>query len=191
MKARNPEEGFTMVEILVVIIVIGILAAVAIPIYRAQQREANTAALESDMRSMAATVHTFYASHDDRGVYDLPSNAGWTVIARENAQVAFSGDTPGGKRPGVYPEGMNPIPLSSGVVIGVAESNIGGREAGEFCILGNAQNSRFEVKDPAAPFGDRLWDTLFYDSSAGGFFEAGELNPDGACGTYVNRLSRS
>ena len=50
------EEGFTLVELLVVIIIIGILAAIAIPLYLNQQAKAKDASLKSDLKNAQIEV---------------------------------------------------------------------------------------------------------------------------------------
>ncbi len=56
----RPRAAFTLIELMVVVIVIGILAAIAIPKFQNTKGKANAAALRSDLRNLAVAEEAFY-----------------------------------------------------------------------------------------------------------------------------------
>ena len=60
------ESGFTLLELLVVMTIIGILAAVAIPALRDSPARAREAALREDLFTMRSTIDQY---HGDKGYY--------------------------------------------------------------------------------------------------------------------------
>lgn len=56
----NREEGFTLTELIVVIVIIGILAAIAVPMYLNNRKQAIDAQTESNVKSIASTADRFY-----------------------------------------------------------------------------------------------------------------------------------
>lgn len=62
MDFRNNEKGFTLIELVIIIVVLGILAAVAIPKYQNITAEANQAATRSSLGGLRSGITIFYAN---------------------------------------------------------------------------------------------------------------------------------
>jgi prepilin-type N-terminal cleavage/methylation domain-containing protein len=60
---KGPEGGFTLIEMLVVVVVIGILAAVAIPNYSRMREKTFVAAVTSDLKNMASLQEVYHGNN--------------------------------------------------------------------------------------------------------------------------------
>jgi prepilin-type N-terminal cleavage/methylation domain-containing protein len=63
MKSRA-KAGFTLVELLIVVVIIGVLAAFAIPKFQDTKGKANKAAMMSDLRNLMSAEEGYLFDHD-------------------------------------------------------------------------------------------------------------------------------
>ena len=59
----RPRTAFTLIELLIVVVIIGILAAIAIPKFQTTKGRANAAALKSDLRNIAVAQEAYFYDH--------------------------------------------------------------------------------------------------------------------------------
>ncbi len=89
---RANERGFTLIELMIVVAIIAILAGILIPNFVNARAQAQTAACESNLRSIATALELYYA---DNQVY--PTAAGVSVsqaLLTAGNGVAYLNNTP-------------------------------------------------------------------------------------------------
>ena len=62
-KMRGGQKGFTLIELLIVVAIIAILAAIALPQFAAYRTRAYNASAESDARNLKVNAEAYYADY--------------------------------------------------------------------------------------------------------------------------------
>ena len=57
------KRGFTLIEILIALVIVGILAAIAIPTFATTTAKADIASVQSDLRNLATAQEDYYYQH--------------------------------------------------------------------------------------------------------------------------------
>ncbi len=63
MSARNRKSGFTLVEILIVVVILGILAAIVIPQFSSASEAAKASSLKSTLQTVRSQLELFQVQH--------------------------------------------------------------------------------------------------------------------------------
>lgn len=89
--APEHERGFTLIELMIVVAIIAILAGILIPNFVNARSQAQTAACESNMRSIATALELYYA---DNQVYPTAAAAAVVPALFTANGVAYLNNTP-------------------------------------------------------------------------------------------------
>ncbi len=108
-------KGFTLIELMVVVVIIGILAAIAIPNFISMQRRAKEASVKNNMHTMQLAAEDFATLSE--GVY--AADCGQSVSGATNLVIdlpqSLSGGPSGGFAP-VTPNNLLPTTYKNPVV---------------------------------------------------------------------------
>jgi type IV pilus assembly protein PilA len=103
LRRAREERGFTLIEILVVILIIGILAAIAIPSFLDQKTKAYDASAKEMARTGLQAAETYATDHEDtyKGIsveaLHEYEKAIQTVPGKNNAYLSVAEEREGGK----------------------------------------------------------------------------------------------
>jgi len=132
MKATQTRKGFTLIEILIVVIILGILAAIVIPQFTNASKEAKQSSLVTMVQSLRSQIALFKLQHNDRlpGANPLVDSGGtfdatvfWNQITQFsdlNGGVAAAKDVTHVYGPYMQSIPVNPLNNSSTVAAAAA-----------------------------------------------------------------------
>jgi len=91
---KQTEKGFTLIELMIVVAIIGILAAIAIPQFSSYRIKAFNSSAQSDLKNFMTAEEAAYA--DTQGYVDVPGTSSGTP-----ARITVAGMTAVGNSKGV------------------------------------------------------------------------------------------
>lgn len=187
------EEGFTLIEILVVILIIGILAAIAIPVFLNQRQKSTEATLISDTKNAAIAIQNYYSS--GKKMSDLIATAGTNAMNISGSNTPDTTATPWNTK---FPDYKINVSNGNMVNLRVVETPNGYwrlHQEGEFCLTGTNLNT----KNYSYPGGNalRYGEILYYDSVLGGItdfsviVDAYKNNKPTSCSGYAGNYLKA
>lgn len=65
LKLLKKEKGFTLIELMVVVLIIAILVAIAVPVFNVARSSAQRRTCQANLRTMDGAIQTYNADQDD------------------------------------------------------------------------------------------------------------------------------
>jgi len=90
---KKNEKGFTLIELMIVIAIIGILAAIAIPQFSAYRKRSYNSSAQSDVRNLATSQEAYYVDESTyASTYSRLTGTSYGYMQSGNVTVVVTGD---------------------------------------------------------------------------------------------------
>src|SRR5437879_4788375 len=119
---RTRKSGFTLVEILIVVIILGILAAIVIPQFTNASTEARKSSLLSQLQTLRSQVQLFKLQHNDI-LPDLVANQWAQLMSKTDLTGAVN--AAGAYGPYLESTPKNPLNTNSKVAAAAGAADVG------------------------------------------------------------------
>jgi prepilin-type N-terminal cleavage/methylation domain-containing protein len=123
-KSKSARSGFTLVEILIVVIILGILAAIIIPQFANASSDARVTNLKTSLTNVRNQIEVFKCQHNDTA----PALAGmWSLLTGQTDTSEANSAAPTGTHWGPYLQAapVNPLNGQSSVTSAAVDVNAG------------------------------------------------------------------
>ena len=80
LRVGRDQKGFTLIEVLVVLVIIGVLAAIALPMFLGQRQKGHDSGAKSNARNMVSQVESCYAQRQSYASCDSPNDLDTTGL---------------------------------------------------------------------------------------------------------------
>lgn len=137
----NKQKGFTLIELMIVVAIIGILAAIALPAYQSYTARANFSEIISAASPAKTAVEVCVQTGTPANCDNLTDQAGWTVAAGVTS-VAIGGTAAAGYTVTVTPAEANGIVAADTYVL-TTQENVSATTGVTWTVSGGCVNKGF------------------------------------------------
>ena len=88
-RTRIRQSGFTLVELLIVVIILAILAAIVVPQFGSSTEDAQASTLKADLAQMRSAIELYYHQHNSRYPGETNETTGNATTTAAEAAAAF------------------------------------------------------------------------------------------------------
>ncbi|HEY1262329.1 MAG TPA: prepilin-type N-terminal cleavage/methylation domain-containing protein [Terriglobales bacterium] len=140
-RAREREQGFSLIELLIVVAIILIIAAIAIPSLLRARIAANEASAASSVRQISRAEVAYYAAYPDKGYADALANLAGPVINCQpsvNTGCMLDPSLSSGVKSGYQFAATGAVPsgpINTAFVVGASPVTFNGTGTREFCSV--------------------------------------------------------